>query len=772
MPTSPTNQPATPAPTSAKDTEDESAVAASRKHYCPNHCSGNGACFNGCQCFPGFGGIDCSIRTCPAGRAWFDFPTATDVAHQNNTECSNMGNCNRDTGICECRDGYGGPACDKMNCPIGLNPNGIVSPCYGNGRCISLREASQFQDYDTFNTKTVYNGWDADMIYGCDCDAGFAGVSCNQTACPFGVDPLATGVSEKQLIDCRCDDSGGACTGGLRVTFRGQITATIPWQGSAATLKRALEKLNTVEVVNVKLVLGSTICDATPGSITEVEFMLPAGDVPAMAVEAVGGFDGFMDVKVHTYGSDLEWGHVGRQGTTVATECSSRGTCSETTGLCSCFTDFSSSDGAGGQGSRGDCAYTADVNAVDCPSTTVGEGDDAVTTACSGTGTCVEKHCVCNAGYEGGDCSLKSCGSATTIWGDILEDRSGTSVCSGVGDCDHTTGLCTNCGGNWLHFTGDSCEMMSCVQAVDPNDGALKTCAGNGVCMSLKEMAPYSYNDQKEMADYTYTTPWDADWVRGCACYRAVSIDNQFYQNYVIPADGTSYPTGLTLENDGEASLSDVSLSYDLTKYYRGPYAYTATDWTGFTCADAKCPKGDDPTTPVGRDEIQNFQCIADSGTYQLFFRENVTAFIDHDATAAVLQTKLEELFTVNYVLVLLHSTDVTIDAAHTVCSTDTTRYAEIVFLTEFGDLPMLQVVSSSLTLSGGTVVTTITEAAKGTKEDVECSGNGICGTNGVCECMPGYMSSNGTNNMNGEKGDCTYFNPLYTEHFSVKVEK
>ena len=308
--------------------------------------------------------------------------------------------------------------------------------------------------------------------------------------------------------------------------------------------------------------------------------------------------------------------------------------------------------------------------------------------------------------------------------------------------------------------------MMSCSASTDPSDGNFKTCAGNGVCMSLREYAPYAYNNQKELSDMTYTSPWDADWVRGCACFRAVSVDNQYYTDYKIPTDGTSFPTGLVVESSGEASLSDVSLAYDLTKFYRGPYAYTATDWTSYTCSHAKCPKGDDPTTPVGVDEIQELSCRADAGAFQVFFRENVTTFIDYDATAAEFETHLEELYTINNVDVTLYSTDNTITASTAICNNDATQTIQVRFLTEFGDLPLMQIVSTSaMTLTGGTPAFSVTEVQKGTKEDLECSGNGICLPSGICRCMPGYMSSNGTSTMVGEKGDCTYWNPLFTEH-------
>ena len=59
---------------------------------CPNGCSKNGVCSlnNTCTCEATHMGADCSLRRCPNGTAWADFPTATDAAHAT-AECSNMG---------------------------------------------------------------------------------------------------------------------------------------------------------------------------------------------------------------------------------------------------------------------------------------------------------------------------------------------------------------------------------------------------------------------------------------------------------------------------------------------------------------------------------------------------------------------------------------------------------------------------------------------------------------------------------------------------------
>ena len=46
---------------------------------------------------------DCSARTCPKGRSWFDYPFQNENAHYELTECSDMGTCDPVTGLCACR---------------------------------------------------------------------------------------------------------------------------------------------------------------------------------------------------------------------------------------------------------------------------------------------------------------------------------------------------------------------------------------------------------------------------------------------------------------------------------------------------------------------------------------------------------------------------------------------------------------------------------------------------------------------------------------------
>ena len=104
---------------------------------CPNKCSGKGSCsaYGQCTCFAGYGGWDCSERTCAQATAWAGIATATDTIHDNLAECSNMGTCDTKTGLCKCFAGFTGQACERLACPGGGN-------CNGNGRCLSMRDAA------------------------------------------------------------------------------------------------------------------------------------------------------------------------------------------------------------------------------------------------------------------------------------------------------------------------------------------------------------------------------------------------------------------------------------------------------------------------------------------------------------------------------------------------------------------------------------------------------------------------------------------------------
>jgi EGF-like domain len=623
---------------------------------CPNHCSGHGLCNSNCTCFNGFHGIDCSLLLCPSGRAWFDIPSADDVAHANYTECSNKGSCDRATGMCACNYGYTGAACERNLCPIGTTASKSLQPCSGHGQCISTREQVKKSLFAIYASTSAYNEWDADMVHGCLCHDGWLGVACNLRTCPKGDDPITVGRSETQFVDCVNSNSVGS----LILSFGGESTKPIPFDASADVIRWRLKSLSSIEDVSVVISSGSVFC-SSEGSLTEITFLLPQKPTFRLIVSVYDSFDGWAAVRADGEVSMVNQLKYSIVGTKESVECSNRGICDESTGTCSCFAGYASSDGLGGLGTRGDCGFTS-LDGVDCPlynGLSCGGGTRGLCNSIDGT-------CACLHGFEGADCSSRSCQVSSSWFGPSVSlntslHRIGSSTCSGVGDCDTSTGTCVNCGGSFKIFAGDGCQKLACLVTGTDSRNVPTYCHGNGVCLTLRQMSLLALTPFGEHADISYDAPWDSDMVQGCACFRKESIDNQYDPNYEIPEDVTVTIDGSVGTVD---SFPDIT-SFDDGKFYRGPFAFTATNYIGANCDKFSCPTGDNPDT-YGDDEIQALRCRAQSGFFSLSFRNNRTMPIPATSTVSQLEYMLEQLYTIHDVEVSINGTD---DSAGYVCS-------------------------------------------------------------------------------------------------------
>jgi hypothetical protein len=237
-----------------------------------NYCNGNGHCnhrTSTCTCFEGYGATfdrvqavsddflpDCSARTCPTGPAFGALAKDLSTGLHREIECSNVGSCDRELGICKCPQGFEGANCGRRGCPRGHN--GEI--CSGRGVCKSMHRLASDEralplssDGSITYTALWQNGtkasWDADMGHACVCDSSWAvglgsyetqlaeffGPACEMKRCPSGDDPTTmvanetdcyqlsqTGGSETGAagnlchIDCsnkgKCDYSTGFCT--------------------------------------------------------------------------------------------------------------------------------------------------------------------------------------------------------------------------------------------------------------------------------------------------------------------------------------------------------------------------------------------------------------------------------------------------------------------------------------------------------------------------------------------------------------------------------
>lgn len=418
-------------------------------------------------------GGDCSLLSCPKGIAWSggfanDINNPVGNAH-GLVECSNMGICDRTTGTCTCRLGFEGKACERTSCPNG---------CNGVGKCQSLYYYAQTKDPGLLSAdglSHVYpysTNWDANKIYGCNCDDGYFGPQCIDRSCPTGDDPL-TGNSantpsnpiqynEVQMVVCK---AGG---GSFTLTFRGKTTVSIPYNAKAAQIQAAIEALTTVGAGNTKIVMfGSQACLDT-GTKWTVEFLQNFGSLPLMVPDSSLLFFSNALVKpLLTVGKQQD-------GTKENAECSNRGICDHTTGICACSTNFDTSNGYNLPGTRGDCGYATRTIQY-CPGTV----------SCSAHGQCAGNptyKCICSDGWTGADCSERICPMGVS-WFNYPTGANVAHVfesveCSDMGECDRSSGLCTCVSG----FTGSACEYLTC-------PGTPDLCNAHGECLDMNTLA-------------------------------------------------------------------------------------------------------------------------------------------------------------------------------------------------------------------------------------------------------------------------------------------
>jgi len=671
---------------------------------CANSCSGHGTCNSACvcTCYNQWTDPDCSSRTCPSGLQWTGDASATDSMHQTYAVCSNVGSCDTTTGLCTCQSGFTGIACERMACPSG---------CNGHGACISLKRAAEIKDDRNFYRETAYSSsWEANRIFGCQCEIGYSGYACETKECPAGDDPLTTGqVDEIQVIDCTCD----TCSGSLHLSFKGEVTTAIPHDASTSTVQAILENLKTIHGVSVSYDTGSTLCSAA-GVSAAITFTKNPGDLPQLRLYHNGLTAGVGSVAldiVHSGRTSLQ-GTTSVIGTKENLPCNGRGDC-DTSGDCTCYTGFSSSDRQGNVGASGDCGYS-DGSVSTCPNSCSSNG------VCSGASTYL---CTCDDGFSGVDCSFRVCptgkawfaepgeslpgfvtiaNAATTVTTtadlrsyinrgetivingeELVVAATGTfdatnlpleaayegisvtyaepygrpemahyqMTCSNRGVCDSNYGTCSCDNG----FQGYACQRTSCH----------KSCNGNGRCLSLANLA-IETDANGDTGTYTYGLDpsnlhsWDHESLFGCKCDR---------------------------HRD------------------RGGFV----DAIGHDCSSLACPYGDDPGTSFSAIyyqvlEVQTITCSATGGTFQISFNGATTASIAYNADQATVTSSLEALSTIGTVTV-------TYDSGVEACSSGGVVIT-VQFDTDFGNKPLMKTTATSLT--GGTSTATVMETVEG----------------------------------------------------------
>jgi len=349
---------------------------------CNNMCSGHGVCGANdmCTCYRNWRGNDCSEQTCQFGVAFIDTPfgdldhdgyvskaadTAGAVGWTNwnknvitqwaasgapesfvsfaaqeahgYMECSNKGICDRASGDCVCFDGYEGSACQRTVCP---------NACSGNGVCRNIVDISNSL---SSTAKESYPLWDGLKNQHCVCDPGFSGNDCSLRLCPVNADPLkiwsqvnnqaqALLVYQKQAISITT-----ASVTSFTFTYTDYFGETWTSQGvtvdqtpvtpvvanTAASLKAAFDAIPNGATVGT-----SVSCSGTTTQVCTVSFTAQAGSLNLVAIAATTPAAGISAITVA----------VSTPATNAAEECSSRGICDYSTGLCKCFRGYRTAD--------------------------------------------------------------------------------------------------------------------------------------------------------------------------------------------------------------------------------------------------------------------------------------------------------------------------------------------------------------------------------------------------------------------------------------------
>lgn len=267
-------------------------------------------------------------------------------------ECSGKGACDRETGTCQCFDGYTGVGCRYTTCP---------NDCSGHGMC--TQNARVNTDYDSAGSKLYFGSqyWDAYKTMRCVCDRGYAGVDCSDRICPHGDDILTTCLADNtadiQSIELAFDDIFGnfaeqskfftlTFTDGYNGIYN---TRPIPVlddaEGTAALTQIALESLPNDALPSVQ-VRGTTNGNTQTLAVT-------FSDSGSSGVQNDLGCSVRYSAEVCSSGqqplidsdlvsTDFTCTNVGHAETDPDmfeenAECGNRGICDRATGKCDCF---------------------------------------------------------------------------------------------------------------------------------------------------------------------------------------------------------------------------------------------------------------------------------------------------------------------------------------------------------------------------------------------------------------------------------------------------
>lgn len=275
--------------------------------------------------------------------------------------CSNKGNCNYNTGECECQNGFTGLACELLDCPS----KNAFKECSGNGKCITVSEVSStipsYYYYTPDDDKIISaNKWQIYSLRKCKCELGYKGIDCSIPMCPYGpffydiadYNNNKTNMSPFVKFECKLNKENIHSDviihlNNAMVVFN--TNNTIDEVKEVLKTHPIFEKLQSDEEVRITSSIDNNnqVCNSE-GNNNIITIYFPkfycAEDIT-------------IDFEYQTNDLIISPSNPLVYSDKKCYECSGNGICNIYNKECNCYPGFYSSNGIGLHGYKGDCGY-------------------------------------------------------------------------------------------------------------------------------------------------------------------------------------------------------------------------------------------------------------------------------------------------------------------------------------------------------------------------------------------------------------------------------